>query len=127
LSEASKLIKEYLKTSSYSFNLLWGIKSQIYYNIFNKLFQHKNNTAEKSAVPFYTHLVTTAAAVVVAKSSAEKKYDDKDNDPRSTVAATTIVTTHNQTSFHFSKSYYERKEDLLQIGCGQSPPSIRNS
>ena len=65
---------------------------------------------------FLNELVTTAAtAVVVVEASAKEKDYDKDNNPRRTIATVIATATHSQTSLRFSKSYYEKQKEVLQI------------
>ena len=63
----------------------------------------------------------TATAVVVvgitaiAEAAAEEQDYDKDDNPGSSTAAVVTTATHNRTSLRFSKSYYEKQRNVLQI------------
>ena len=95
LAQRSKKVKNYFKKISKSEKCTWFYPS---------------------AFLFLNELVTTAAtAVVVVEASAKEKDYDKDNNPRRTIATVIATATHSQTSFRFSKSYYEKQKEVLQF------------
>ena len=60
-------------------------------------------------------IIIAASAEIAAEATAEEKDYNKNDNPGSSTAAVVTTATHNRTSLRFSKSYYEKQRNVLQI------------